>query len=105
MKVYGYLAILVLVIGLGWKIFALGGENVRLLTVEATHKATIEQLRKDSKSYERLQERNLKLSRRIAHATTVLSTIQDPTGCFRTPIPTLAAIELRNVYLSITGGP
>ncbi len=101
MKIYAILAILTIVIGLGWRIYSLGGENARLVTAKETLTATLEQLRKDDVSVEKLKKRNAQLSRKVTHAQTMLAKIQDPTGCFRKPIPAAAAFELRNVYDSI----
>lgn len=103
MKIYAMLAILVLVIGLGWRIYYLGGDNARLEIKVAKSESTIEQLEKDSAKLKELTTLNRKLSRRVEHATRLYAQVQDPTGCFRAPIPDAAAIELWNLYNSITG--
>lgn len=103
MKVWAYVALAALIIGAGGTIYKLIG-NAAITKIElATANATIDQLQKDAVSVKELEKQNEDLQLRIDHAKTIYAQVKDPSGCFRTPVPDVAAVELWNLYRSFTG--
>ncbi len=103
MKIAIYLALVLVVVGLFARVYYLGGEKERLTKKGKDYEATISQLKKDNKTVGKLRAENLELSRRVTHAKRVFKKVQDPTGCYRAPIPAAADVQLRALYKSITG--
>lgn len=84
-------------------VYKVGGENARLKIKADRQGSTIERLEKDSEKLKVLTTQNRELSRSIKHAETIYAQVKDPTGCFRTSIPVVAAVELRDLYDSLSG--
>lgn len=85
-------------------IYKMGGDARQANINLAQANATIDQLKKDKKSLEELKYENIELQKKIDHANAMYAKIKDTTGCFRSPVPDAAVVELRNLYDSITGG-
>jgi len=102
MRIWAILGIATLIIGLGWKIYDLGQTNAANKIELATKAATIAQLELDAKNIEVLEKQTATLKRRLRHAENLYASVKDVTGCFRSSVPITAAIELRDLYESLT---
>jgi len=102
MRIWAILGIATLIIGLGWKIYDLGQTNAAQKFELATRAATIAKLEADAKDVKALEKRTATLKKRLRHAENLYKNIKDITGCFRSSVPRSAALELFDLYGSLT---